>query len=141
MNPKEFLSTVYLGDRSCKSILIDGWNERVLVEIDIISRVRSPSGLWNYYSQEDIQNGLIIFEGVEAITFEPPGLIPNGYVNSLTVEEVSTEKNDMKDSKFMFQLWIDSTYGCGLVEEVKVNIIAQSIHLEDPKKPGISIIT
>jgi hypothetical protein len=44
MNPAEFLVTIYLGDRGCKGISIDGWNRQVSIQIDEISRIRSKTG-------------------------------------------------------------------------------------------------
>lgn len=139
MKPKDFLRTIYLGDRSCKSILIDGWGSRVMVLVDLISRVRDSSGLWNYYSQEDILNGLIVFQDVDSITLDPPGFVPNGYINGIEVEDVQLEAGEAS-SKYLFQLWVDSTDSCGLVTEVEIKITARSIHLADSDQPDIEII-
>ncbi|MGF6255286.1 DUF6258 family protein [Ensifer sp. LBL] len=29
MKPDKFLETLYLGDRGCKAVLLDGWNDEV----------------------------------------------------------------------------------------------------------------
>jgi len=41
MHPRDFLKTIYLGDRGCKKIIIDGWQGRVLMQVNLISRIRS----------------------------------------------------------------------------------------------------
>jgi len=52
MHATEFLKAIYLGDRTCRSITLDGWKKRVLTEADEISRVRSESGNWDFYNIE-----------------------------------------------------------------------------------------
>src|SRR5260370_11417121 len=91
MTPIDFLNTIYLGDRGCKSVLIDGWQDRVLIQVTSISRIRSASGQWEFYTDEDIENGLLVFKGVHSIEFQPPGLVPNDSINSLDVELLSSE--------------------------------------------------
>ena len=69
MNSSDFIKTIYLGDRACKGVVIDGWNSLVKIHIDNISRIRSLSGNWELYTDEDIENGFIVFEFVESIRF------------------------------------------------------------------------
>jgi hypothetical protein len=78
MNPQPFLNTIYLGDRACKAIYIDAWNKVAKIQIDSISRVRGET--WDYYTNEDIVDGWLVFLGVESFTMSPPGKIPNDYV-------------------------------------------------------------
>ncbi|WP_104663382.1 DUF6258 family protein [Ensifer adhaerens] len=75
MKPDEFLGTLYLGDRGCKAVLLDGLKNEVKIQIDLISRKRSEH--WNFYSAEDVEDGYLVFEGVDHFSFDPPGRIPN----------------------------------------------------------------
>ena len=140
MEPTEFLKTVYLGDRACKRILIDGWNRRVELQVDVISRVRDPSGHWNFYTDEDINDGLIVFSHVSSIKLSPPGPLPNDYINSFEVHLLD-EKNDTEGCKrlYVFQLSVSSVDSQGNSCEVCIDIVAEDVHLEDPQRPGVAI--
>jgi hypothetical protein len=73
MHPRELLKTIYLGDRFCQRIAIDCSERRLEIEVNVISRVRSTSGNWDYYTAEDIVDGVLVFTGLKSVRFEPPG--------------------------------------------------------------------
>lgn len=134
MNPREFINTIYLGDRFCKSILIDGYNERVKIQINMISRIRSASGNWEYYNDENLEDGLIVFTGVKSISLEPKGFIPND-----EIELVNAEPIEGDEAKFLFNILAASCDQQGKYTKVEVSILAEGIHLEDPTKPDVRI--
>jgi hypothetical protein len=72
LEPSDFLKTIYLGDRACKSILIDGWKDEVKLQVDNISRVRPET--WNYYTAEDLEDGYLVFEGVHRVVWDKVGV-------------------------------------------------------------------
>jgi len=129
MDVVEFLKTIYLGDRACKSILIDGWNAEVKLQVDCISRVRSAS--WNYYNAEDLPDGFIVFEGVKSIDFDPPGLIPNDLINDIRAEPLPNDP-----AKYLIVLNISAVDREANSTEVEVRIRADAVALEDHKRPG-----
>lgn len=131
MTPAEFIRTIYLGDRGCKSIEIDGWTKRVIVHVDLISRVRGPN--WDFYSAEDIHDGRIVFSGVQSFRLEPSGPIPNDFISDLSVSE--------EDGELVFTMAIGAVADDGASSEVLVHLRASAIHLEDPLRPGESIRT
>lgn len=122
MNILEFLKTIYLGDRGCKSILIDGWCDEVKIQIDCISRVRDKT--WNYYRKEDLENGFIVFERVRSISIKPDGVVPNGFINDISAELVN-------ENEYLIKLNIDADTSDGFHSEAVVQIIANSIALEE----------
>ncbi len=129
----DFLKTIYLGDRACKSITIDGWNSLVLIQVDEISRIRSASGQWDYYNDENIVDGLLVFSRVKSIHFDPTGPIPNDYINDLEAEF-------LPDGNYCFRLSISSGNGENPgTTEIIISIVAQGLHLEDPSVPGVRI--
>lgn len=132
INMLEFLKTIYLGDRGCKSVLIDGWNARVKLQVTCISRVRGET--WNYYTQEDIEDGYLVFESVKSVSFNPPGAVPNDLINEINVIDFAEDK-----SGYLFTISIDSVDEAGIHTEVFLSIVAATIHLEDPKRPDIRI--
>lgn len=134
MTPAEFLKTIYLGDRACKGIYIESWNSRVLLHVDVISRIRSPSGTWDYYIDEDITDGRLVFSGVVAVSLEPPGPVPNDFIHEIRVADV----RDIRSGKrmFVFVVSLSSVDEAGTPTEVTLQIQAANLHVEDPSKPG-----
>lgn len=132
MDVETFLGTLYLGDRGCKSILIDGWHEEVKVQVDCISRVRSKT--WDYDTDEDIEDGWIVFEGVKSIHFEPGGLIPND-----AIHDISAERIDVDPPRYRILMSVGSVGDDAAHRTVKIHIDAESMVLEDPRQPGVRI--
>ena len=126
MTPVEFMRTVYLGDRGCKSILIDGAASETKIQINVISRVRSET--WDFYSAEDLIDGRLVFEGVSSVSFEPPGPVPNGLIDVLSVECPSEDSSD-----FRFVFVTESVDQTGEATRVVIEILARSVALEDAK--------
>jgi hypothetical protein len=136
LKPPDFLRTVYLGDRACKAILIESWKRQVAIEVNLISRIRSPSGTWEYYSAEDIPDGRIVFTGVDAIEFEPPGPLPNDLINEISVRPADV---NLGSERWAFEASISSVAPDGSSTEVIVRLTGSGVHLEDPKRPGAQI--
>lgn len=136
MRVDQFLATVYLGDRACKSVTVDGWRERVTLVIDEISRVRSESGNWEFYNDENIKDGLLVFSGVESFSLTPPGPLPSSYVDIESIELID-------DGRGLFRVkFAVGGYQplSGAIQMQLIEVAAKRVHLEDPLRPGIEII-
>jgi len=58
----DFLGSIYLGDRYCERMEIDG--KKIVIQINLISRIRKGCKEWDYYSDEDIEHGCLVFEDI-----------------------------------------------------------------------------
>ncbi|WP_156162589.1 MULTISPECIES: DUF6258 family protein [Burkholderia] len=130
-NPFDFFKTVYLGDRACKAISINTWDSVVRVQVDLISRIRSASGNWDFYADEDVENGFIVFKNVKYFSMAPEGLLPNDLINSVSVEK------DDQEGFWVFVLSIDSADERGQSEEVQIRIVAESVFIE--REDGLAV--
>jgi hypothetical protein len=132
-SPESLLQSIYLGDRACKGISINTWARRVAIQVDVISRLKPGSNAWDFYSDGDIQDGLLVFVDVCSVRFDPSGPLPNDLINSISVETIPG------GAIRLFEVSIGSIDGAGGTTEVRVLIEATSVHLEDPKRPGLEI--
>jgi hypothetical protein len=133
--PAEFLRTVYVGDRACKAIRVESWKNEVVLEVDQLSRIRSPSGNWDFYTAEDIPGGRIVFTGVEAVYFEPSGPLPNDFINAIS----AWPAEDEPDRRWVFEASISAVTPDGSTTEVTVRIIGSDVYLEDPARVDLKI--
>jgi hypothetical protein len=136
LEPERLLQTIYIGDRACKAVLIDSWKDRVAVQIDVISRLKPGAKTWDFDTEEDIQDGWLVFSEVSAIRFDPPGPLPNDYITSISVKSADSPK---AFARFLFELSIGSVNEFADSTEVRVLIEANHLHIEDPKRPGVEI--
>jgi hypothetical protein len=134
MKIADFLKTVYLGDRGCKAITVDGWNSEVKVQVSCISRVRSAN--WDFYDAEDLPDGFLVFEGVSSIELEPSGPIPNDLINDIRVEKCLPS-----DDFECVVLSVDSVNAEGDRVEVLIRMVAKSMALEAKDEPDRRIRT
>jgi|HubBroStandDraft_2_1064218.scaffolds.fasta_scaffold305107_1 hypothetical protein len=132
MLPPDFVKTIYLGDRACKSINIEGWTNRVVIQVDEISRIRDESGNWNFYNEENIVDGRLVFSEVRSVLFDPSGPIPNDYISRLEAES-------LPNGYYQFSFSAASVDQTSKSTEVLVTIVAKRLHLEDPSTPGDAI--
>lgn len=130
MPPFDYLKTIYLGDRWLQKIIIDGENNTIIVQVNLISRIKEGTERWDFYSEEDIENGQIIFSDVKKFTFDPIGYMPNDFIQI----EIDQQK-DKNQKYYEFHLF----FGHGTKTETKtinLKIWASAISLQDPNNPS-----
>lgn len=123
MKPEEFLRTIYLGDRACKCIVMDGWKRELKIQVNCISRVRAAQ--WDHYTAEDLVDGYLVFEDVESVAIEPAGQIPNDWISLASVEPMNS--NGL--SRFVFSAGAIDKHGDAV--EVSIVIVAKAVALDD----------
>lgn len=138
MSPETFLKTIYLGDRLCKSLQMDGFNSRVILTIDTISRIRSVSGDWEYYTKEDIDDGLLVFDCVSFVSLTPAGFMPNDWIEIIGVEPID-RTNEPHDGDFKIKISLGSMTDAGVEKELQLVLIAKDVYLVDPKRKEVLI--
>lgn len=137
MTPIDLVKTTYLGDRACKAVSLEGWRQRVVVHVSLISRIRSESGSWEYYSDEDIPDGMLVFGGVREVRFHPSGPVPNDVINQLVVTRAGEWTET--ESVHQFLLSVGCVDSAGETTEVTIEIVATDLYLQDPRLPGVEI--
>ncbi|WP_053366486.1 DUF6258 family protein [Bacillus sp. FJAT-27245] len=96
MNPIELLKNLYFGDRWCEKIVINNKDRTLELHVDRISRLRPGTEQWDYYTEEDIPHGIVLFTGVKEIIFNPSGMVPNDEIYDVYAKWVDEE------NKYMF---------------------------------------
>ena len=124
MNPIDFLKTIYLGDRYCTKFYISLEDKKVEIHVNNVSRIRSESGIWNYYSDEDIKNGIIVISEVESVREDSSGLKPNDQI----YEIIAKEEND----KYHFLIECCHVDKDIITHDLQFEIVANDIYLVDP---------
>lgn len=133
LNPSDFLKTIYLGDRYCTKIIIDSNNNHVEIHVNLISRIRDESGNWNFYTEEDIENGILVFTDVNEVHLDKSGLIPNDQIYNFKVNEVNSGI-----CEFIIETsHVDQN---AITHDLVVKIIGKSVYLVDPQNPDFQII-
>ncbi|MEI2296768.1 DUF6258 family protein [Ensifer sp. MJa1] len=127
MKPDEFLKTIHFVDCACKSIVLDGWKDEVKIQIDSLSRMRGET--WNFYTAEDVDDGFLVFEGVDHISFDPPGRLLNDEFGSI-------EFLGYDGDRFTVVMEIGSGYELGDYVKVKTTIRAKAVAIEKPGEEG-----
>jgi hypothetical protein len=124
VNPDKFLNTIYLGDRACQSIVLESWKKEIKIKVNCISRVREEK--WNFYTDEDVQEGFLVFENVQNFKFDPSGILPNDWI-----ELVSVISLDKDGTQWEIVLSLGAVNGKGESQEVLLHVIAEAVSIEN----------
>lgn len=92
------IERIYLGDRAVKGIEIDSLDLIVRIKVDFISRLKAGAQDWGFYTDEDIEDGYMVFSGVTHFQITPPGAIPDDYIVDYSMEKI-------EDNEFLFKMY------------------------------------
>ena len=121
-DPLKFLKTIYLGDRGITGISMDTDNGIIKIHIDCISRIRGKH--WDHYTDEDLENGAIVFSGCKKFFFDTNGMLPSDFIDIESVEQTAADEYTI-----VFEVSSYSFDEKRLVP-AKLKIIFQTVHLE-----------
>ncbi|ECC8925404.1 hypothetical protein DUQ00_23710 [Salmonella bongori] len=82
---------IYLGDRAIKKIEFDLWEKEIRIQVDLISRLAYGTTEWNFYNNEDLEDGYFVFSDVDCFNITPEGSIPDDYIISMITDKVNGE--------------------------------------------------
>lgn len=124
---KKLFGSIYLGDRFCEDIVIK--NDKILIQINCISRLEEGTETWNYYSEEDVEHGYLVFD--EVIDFSSSSELP-----------INDEIYDIEIVEKMKEVYSFIVYGCNMsVDAVSTDIVfrirAKKFYIFDPKNDCI----
>lgn len=114
-----------MGDRGITGISIDSEHMSVKIHVDLISRVRSADGNWNFYSDEDIPNGKIVFNGCKKFILDSQGFIPNDFIDISEIAKVGED-----EYKIVFDASQYDFYEKKVVP-IAITIVFSEVYIED----------
>ncbi|HAJ5116044.1 TPA: hypothetical protein HLY95_16830 [Escherichia coli] len=59
--------------------------------MNLISRIAYGTTEWNFYNNEDLENGYLVFTDVTFFNVIPNGSIPDDYIVSIITDKVNVE--------------------------------------------------
>lgn len=124
---KSFLQSIYLGDRYCEKVEIR--DQKILFQLNCISRLEEGTKEWNYYTEKDIEHGYLVFD--EVVNYCAKSKL------SFNDEIYEIEVIDKKDKIYSFMV-----YGCNMSADsistdIEMLIKAKKFYIFDPKDGSI----
>lgn len=110
------------------TVVFDKTKRQLRIQVDCISLVRPGTEQWDYYTERDIQNGWIVFSGVDTVKMQPENIEPNDFINDISVESDADQ-----DGRYGITMSICSIDATGHSREVIMSVRSSCAHLEDAK--------
>ncbi|MBD8527974.1 DUF6258 family protein [Pseudomarimonas arenosa] len=130
MTPQQLIASIYFGDRAIIGYSVDSWRREVVLSFDLLSRIRSSSGTWDHYHDEDIESGELVFLGVSEFSVAPLGVIPDDLILDVRLS--------MKDEGFEFVLETSTTRDADILPAT-VALLARDFYIRDPRQKDVQI--
>lgn len=128
MTPATLIRSIYLGERGCMAVVFDKTKRQLRIQVDCISLLQPGTDKWDYYTERDIQNGWIVFSGVDTVKMQPENIEPNDFIN-----EISVEQDADQDGQYRSTISIDGVDPKGIRREAIILVRSLEAHLEDAK--------
>jgi hypothetical protein len=134
MNPNTLIKSIYLGDRACKSFVYDKTKRELRIQIDCISLLRPGKETWDFYTGGDIEDGWIVFRGIDELIIQPPGVTPNDFINDINIENSGDSVG-----RYHVVISIDSIDASGKTSEVTIRALIDDVLLKDARGLDVHI--
>lgn len=122
-----FLNSLYLGDRYCEKVEIT--DKKIIFQINCISRVKPGTTTWNYYTDEDIEHGCLVFDEIKECNSKSE-LIINEDIYEISVL-------DKCDDIYTFLIQ-GSNFSDNLIStDIEMTIQAKKFYIYNPKTNSI----
>ncbi len=123
MKPNEFIKKIYYGDSGCKKVIIDGWSGSVQIQLDSMFIIKGKS--FDYLVDEEINDGFIIFEGVNNFSWSG-SFLPNDVVSSISCHSDSANEQ----GEYSFTVSINHVDSNAHSHEIVLSISATNVSLK-----------
>ncbi len=111
-NIRKLLSSIYLGDRFCENVIFR--ENKILFQINCISRLKEGTNEWNYFSERDIEHGYLVFD--EVINYNSNSELPlNDEIYKIDIVEKTNE------------IYSFIVYGCNISDDATSTDISLQI--------------
>lgn len=118
--------------RLCKDFVIDESNNRVELHVNLISRIRDELGQWNYYSEEDIKDGIMVISGVKEVFLDTSGLMPNDQIYEVTAKKIDHDT-------YVFAIETSHVDEQAQSHDITIRVVGKEMFLVDPSNPSKKI--
>lgn len=135
MNPRILARSINTGDRGCKAFVYNKAKRELRIQIDNISVLCPGTEVWGFYTEGDIEDGWIVFRGVDELSMEPPGFTPNDWFNDISIEDCPS----IISGRYRMVISIDSSDDGGKTTEVTIRGLVDDAYLEDSNGREVSI--
>lgn len=119
---RKLLDSIYLGDRFCENVIFR--ENKILFQINCISRLKEGTNEWNYFSERDIEHGYLVFD--EVINYNSNRELPlNDEIYKIDIVEKTNE------------IYSFIIYGCNISDDaistdISLQIKAKKFYIFNP---------
>lgn len=123
----KLINSLYLGDRFCENVSF--LQNKIIIQMNCISRIKKGSDTWNFYTDEDIQHGKIVFDDVTWYHSDSE-LIFNDAIYEIKV-------TDYENDIFLFTIYGSNVSEKAVSTDVELKIKAKRFYIINPKDNSI----
>lgn len=116
------INSIYLGDRFCEKVEMN--RHKIVIQINLISRIKEGSKEWNYYAEGDIEHGCLVFDDVVEYC-QSKDLPFNDEIYEIRVTE---KENDI----YSFIISGCNVSGKAVTTDVQLHVRAKNFYIYDP---------